>query len=539
VSRISASTRVDLQNVAEREVMRYAHDHALWHKHVHNVDLDAMQILKCVEMDEHLSTIDFSCRRTGKTTIKELYCLKFMATHSDQEEGIVAPREAQSLTNLGYHLEAIRRSDILTAYLAHKAGRSRLSDSSYEFCNRSKATAYGIMAQVDGGDLTIASLEEVDDMPPERLYSRFLLMLGSARRLGASADAVNKPQIRITGVYKGSDTLSGMVESGKYRCLPTIDVYLGMEMGILQRAFMEDMRDQLSPDEYLRQLLCRNVSARNFIWERWIRRALQIGLTAKLGLVEPMPGDRHKRRGLVSLGYDHSGHGEDPAASRSAVVVCEQVGNFVVFLYARAWPAGADDRAVKEDLISLWEYFRPDVAHGDAYGVGMLTELNDDLFLRNLTPVDRRAVGEGASTASTWSEWAFAPIRFEGMVKHQMASALRALFSNNRAALPYTDDQEPDELRAPAAYWMRQLQLQIGNIKASATSKAYSSYRMVQRKLGDDLFDAAMAAVWGVANQMAAPAPLQVLQVAQDRQTVLAGAGGGRLLPSDRIQGAA
>src|SRR5210317_1706675 len=126
MSRISAATRVQVQQVAEREVMRYAHDHALWHKHVHNVELDSMQVLKCVEMDEHPSTIDFSCRRTGKTTIKELYCLKFNATNSDQEEGIVAPREAQSLTNLDYHLEAIRRSEILTGYLAHKGGRARM-----------------------------------------------------------------------------------------------------------------------------------------------------------------------------------------------------------------------------------------------------------------------------------------------------------------------------------------------------------------------------------------------------------------------------
>ena len=118
--RISAVQRIRMQNVAEREIMRHATDHALWHKYVHNAELDPIQVLKCMEMDQHPNTIDFSSRRTGKTAIKELYELKKNATRSDQELGIVAPREAQSLVNLGYHLEAIRRSSILDAYVAHK-----------------------------------------------------------------------------------------------------------------------------------------------------------------------------------------------------------------------------------------------------------------------------------------------------------------------------------------------------------------------------------------------------------------------------------
>ncbi len=183
--RLSPHKRIEQRIIAETEVMRYADDHALWHKHVHNVDLDPMQILKCVEMDQNPNTIDFSCRRTGKTAIKELYLLKFNAVNADQELGIVAPREAQSLVNLGYHLDAIRRSPILDAWLNFKSGRKQFADTYYQFANRSKAQAYGIMAQVDGGDLTEASLEEVDDMPRERLFSRFLLMMGSTRRLGA------------------------------------------------------------------------------------------------------------------------------------------------------------------------------------------------------------------------------------------------------------------------------------------------------------------------------------------------------------------
>ncbi|MDT8372084.1 MAG: hypothetical protein RQ783_08880, partial [Gammaproteobacteria bacterium] len=227
--RISAAKRIQLTSVGEREVMRYQDDHALWHKHVHNVELDSMQVLKCLEMDTHPFTVDYSCRRTGKTAVKEMWNLKHNAINADQELGIVAPREAQSLVNLGYHLDAIRRSPILDSYLMYKSGRKQMSDTKYQFSNRSIAQGYGIMAQIDGGDLTLASIEEVDDLPADRLNSRFLLTMGSNRRLGASKDAVNDPIIRITGVFKGADTLTDMVKSGDYHVLPTVDAYLGME----------------------------------------------------------------------------------------------------------------------------------------------------------------------------------------------------------------------------------------------------------------------------------------------------------------------
>ncbi|PCS22587.1 hypothetical protein [Candidatus Enterovibrio escicola] len=128
-----------------------------------------------------------------------------------------------------------------------------MADTYYEFANHSKARAYGIMANVDGGDLTWASLEEVDDLDADRLFGRFLLIMGSSRRLGASKTSINKPQIRITGVFKGADTLSGLIDSGEYTCLPTVDCYLGIEFGILNEDFMLSMRKQLPENEYIRR----------------------------------------------------------------------------------------------------------------------------------------------------------------------------------------------------------------------------------------------------------------------------------------------
>lgn len=517
--RVTRAQRIQAQHVAEREVMRFAGDHALWHKHVHNVELDAVQVLKMIEMDEHPNTIDFSSRRTGKTAAKELYDLKHNACNADQELGIVAPREAQSLVNLNYHLEAIRRSPILPAFLDYRSGRAQFSDTYYRFANRSSAHAYGIMAQVDGGDLTVASLEEVDDMPKDRLYSRFLLMLGASRRLGASKESRNDPQIRITGVFKGADTLQGLIESGKYHLLPTVDAYLGIEMGILNEQFILDMRDQLTPDEYIRQLLCRNVSARNLIWEKYVRRAMQVGLQASIRVAAPLPGMQYKKRGLIALGYDHSGHGEDVHASRYACVVTELIGNFVCFVFAHTWAPGTDEQIVKNHLKTLWRYFRPDYAMGDAFGIGLITQLNDELFSEGLIDIDRNLIGEGQSTDSTWSEWAFAPTRFEGSKKHAMAQSLRALFHNGIAAIPYFEDYN---LKDDEFTGIRLLVRQLTNIRPETIKAAYQSYKMVNSKIGDDLFDAAMAAVWSLVVRGAAPAPAAILIRSTTRDALLA-----------------
>src|SRR3546814_2518067 len=82
----------------------------------------------------------------------------------------------------------------------------------------------------------------------------------------------------------------------------------------------------------------------------------------------------------------------------------------------------------------------PDFAIGDAFGIGMLTVLNDELFQQGLTQVDRRSIGDGDSTATTWREWAFVPMRFEGTVKHQLAQLVRTSFQGRHAVLRRSEE---------------------------------------------------------------------------------------------------
>ncbi len=512
--RVSAEQRRRSAIVAEDEILRFAGDHALWHKHVHNVTLDPVQVLKCIEMDQHRNTVDFSCRRTGKTFIKELYCLEQLACNPHEDEGIVAPRVQQSLTNLSYHTDAIRRSPMLSAFVATKNGRRQIKDTGYQFANGSSASAYGIMSQIDGDSITIASLEETDDMPYDRLTSRFLPMLGSTRRPGV--DHEMKPQVRITGVFKGADVLSSLMASGSYHTLPVVDVYLGKEMGIVGAQWADEMRAQNSEGEWIRQFLCKNIAAQNWIWEKHVRRAMAVGLQAGIERADPLPGARYKRRGLISFGYDHTGHGESGTASKSALVVMEQIGSFAVIIYCRTWSAGTDDRVIERDLAGLWDYFRPDYAMGDAYGVGMLTSLNDRLYAHGLTHIDRRTIGDGESTASTWGQWPFAPIRFEGQTKHSMASMLRTAFHHGQAAIPHFDEED----KTNNADWIA-LMRQLPNMKADPTKAGYSSFKMADPKIGDDLFDASCAAVWALVTRGTDEVPVVVGRRTQSREALM------------------
>jgi hypothetical protein len=341
-------------------------------------------------------------------------------------------------------------------------------------------------------------------------------VLGGAGRLGAPREASFKPSVRISGVFKGADTLQRMIDSGQYHVLPVVNVYLGIELGILNKEKVLSLREELPAPEWIRQYLCKNIAAMYHIHEHWVRRALTVGLKARLQIAEPLPGQRYKKRGLIAFGYDHTGHGESAMASKSALVVIEQIGNFTTFPYVRTWAAGTDDKVIELDLLGLWEYFRPDYAIGDAYGVGMLTSLNDRLYAKGLTEIDRRTIGEGQSTGSTWQAWAFAPLRFEGMVKHSMASALRSAFSNSQAAIPFFDT-DSTEAGPDWTAFVRQLV----NIKAEPTKASYASYRMVDPKIGDDLCDAAMAAIWAMVTRGVIDVPTVITTRIQTREQLL------------------
>jgi len=338
--RMTRSQRLEAQNVAEREIMRFADDRVLWFKHVLGIDIDPIQAVKMDLMDEHQFTVDYSCRRTRKTSAKELYNLFKLATEPDHELNIVAPRVDQAKDNIKYHLDGIRNSPILSAYIDYENGRRQIGQQNYRFANRSAARAFGIMSKLDGLNTTIADVEEADDLPDDRLWNIYMPTLGGTEQLFAkNRENKHPPVARFTGVLKGNELLAKLTRNPKFHLLPIVDVHLGLEMGLLARDWYDLQKQEMPRDDYLRQLCCVITESRNFIWERYIRAAMKRGgimqgleptVIDPLGHFEPLGVDS-----VVCFGWDAGGHGESDHASRYALEVVEHFRGKTYWRYGR------------------------------------------------------------------------------------------------------------------------------------------------------------------------------------------------------------
>lgn len=546
--RVTGAQRVKLANVAEREIMRHADDHALWFKHVLGVDLDPIQEIKMELMDKNPFTLDPSCRRTRKTSTKELYNLKKCATEPDHGLSILAPREDQAKTGLNYHLEGIRNSEILNAYIAIKEGKRRISDTSYTFHNGSTAQVFGMMSKMDGIDTTIASVDEVDDLIQERLWNRFMLTLGASQKLYQKRQGNINKTARFTGVFQGLDLMSNLcaksvhcdwnrklmphllralntdgngdeLEGYRFFCLPIIDVHLGLQFGTLDEATYQLSCQGLTEDQYKRAFLCIPTEGRNFFKERHLRMMQKRGLMAGLEPAPPIPGARYQKRGLVVICFDKGGHGESESASKNSAHVLEQWGNYTLWLWGKEWPADEDDKVIERELVDWWRYYRPDGGMGDAFGASLLADLNDILLSEGLIDTDRREFG--GSSASSWEHWAFAPQRMEGMQKHLMYTSLERGIRGGTFLTPLVSD---DRRHDPGYEVLARLIAQLGNIKSEKTRKAYDSYSAVKKQLGDDNPDAVAFGIWWLVNRGAIMPPAFVDSLATGREAVLSGA---------------
>lgn len=104
-----------------------------------------------------------------------------------------------------------------------------------------------------------------------------------------------------------------------------------------------------------------------------------------------------------------------------------------------------------------------------------------------------------------------------------MAQALRGVFHHGHAVIPYVEHLEPSglDIDSLAISDMKTFIKQLSNIKPEETSKSYSSYVMVLKKIGDDLFDAAMASVWALATRGQPKPNTAVMSSSRSREELL------------------
>lgn len=488
----SRTERVELANIAEREIQKHADDNVLWIKNILGIDLDPIQTLKMELMDEHFDTVDVSARRTRKTTAKELHTLKRLAVEPNHEHNVVAPKEDQSKESFKIIAEAVRRSPVLSAYLRWKDGKRQLSDMSLEFNNYSRSRCFGITSNLDGINSTIADVEECDDLDEDRLRDRFLLTRLGTETLFSQGTKTRK-SVRITGVYKGAGLLEKFANDENYFLLPTIDVWMGVAMGIIDRRAVETDMVGMTDDMILRSLLCKATSAKNFFHERHLRRMMTRGNMRDLSPAVPMPGEIYKPRAANSvrgLFLDIGGHGESDHPSRYAATALEFLDNNVFWLYGRDWEATTSKELIVTDMVDLWDYFRPSekICYGDAYGAAIISDICDALFERGLVRINRRHFA--GSSATAWANWPMIPIRMDGFMKHAAYTYAQQWIHSGRVFAPLVTDQNRLE---PEYAALEKTIEQLKNIRSKKTSHNYDSYQMVKKAIGDDYAD-----TWGL-----------------------------------------
>jgi len=527
--RVSAPQRLQTAIVAEKELFRYKDNNALWFKHVLGIDLDPLQILRMEMLDKEKTTVAWDARRMRKSTTHFLHALKALVIKAHSEGCAVTPRQAQADKNVReYMTDQIRGSEILDSYIGYRGGRKQLTDTSFTFANKSLMWTAGVMGEVDGSGVTYFLLDEIEDMDYDRLVEKFLPMLGQTQKLGSTE--VADRQLRALGVIKGSGIRKVFLDEGFYPLTQPGypngviigGVDMGIAMGILDADWLEMQKRLMSPEAWAMQMECREIESKNTVQTRWIRAAMNLGLrmseATDIGKpVQPMPGVEYKKRGLVAFGYDHLGHGENPEASKSVLVVSEMVGDYVWFPFVKIWPAWCDESIIKNDLVAFWRYFRPDSAAGDAFGIGLLTDVNKILYRERLTSIDISEIHDGKSSESTWPDWPFSPIRFLGGLKHQMASALANVFRNHKAILPWFDESEEPEPGLEEDF--RTVISQLGNVRAEPAKNGglYPSYKIDDKSIGDDGFDAAMASVFKLAGRIF-QMPTEIVTINRPRQ---------------------
>lgn len=492
--------RIKLANVAEREIMRFKGNNALWLKHILDIVPDEIQDGKMALMDEHLNTVDYSARRTRKTSAKELHNLIRTATESGHALNIIAPKHDQAKNSFGYIEEAVRRSPILNAFIRWKDGKKQLSTTGLEFVNGSKIHTYGITSNLDGIDSTIADVEEVDDLDEDRLRDRFLLTRLGTETLFNQGDKREK-SVRITGVFKGAGLIDKFIDDKSYYTLPAIDVWTGVAMGIINQEAVETDMDGMNDDQISRSLLCIRTSNKNFFHEKYVHRMMVRGNMKNLKIVEPVPGEIYEPRSpdsAIGIGYDAGGHGESDHPSRHACTVHEYHQGVSHYLYGREWDATADKSQVIADMVDIWAYFRPNekLAYGDAYGVATISDICDALWDLRLVKINRRDFP--GSSASTWEKWPFKPVRMEGFLKHAAFTYAQQEIHGGRVFAPLVDE---DNRKDPEYATLERYTEQLKNIKSVTVKKIYNSYQMIKKAIGDDFVDASVLYFYGIGTQ--------------------------------------
>lgn len=117
--------------------------------------------------------------------------------------------------------------------------------------------------------------------------------------------------------------------------------------------------------------------------------------------------------------------------------------------------------------------------------------VNDDFYVKGLVDVNCEVIDDGNSMVFVWVQWFFVLMCFEGMMKYVMVSVVCELYYYGCVVLFYVDiGFVGEDLEWFVFVW------QMGNMKVVLMKVSYSSFQMVDIKIGDDFFDVKCVVVY-------------------------------------------
>lgn len=464
-------------SAAEEEIVKYKGNHALWHKHVCNIDLRVNQLLWMEQLDKHPRTLTVAPPRTGKTYAVEMHGLEETACNPWEDYRIFAPAVHQASQALKYHIDGIIGSPILQAYIEKRIGRRQLGTTGYAFLNGSNAAIYGQTSKLDGVNATIIRGEEFDDMDME-LWKNRILPRGMAKNRNGLPT-----RIRITGVIQGKENLYSLETDPNYFSTDKIDIYDAQALEIIDSDYVNILRDTLTDDQWLRISLVKYVESRNFFWSTYIRRMQKKGQAYGAEPVIPTAGGCYESEGTVGCGLDMGGQGETSTSSKYSIHFVEKIGSMKRWLYGEEFEPTANPKEIRKRVVALWEFFLPTGGYADAFDSNLVADIVDDLYDEGIISYNRERE-HPENKSENWKHWPLQPIRFHGSAKHTMFKGLQNDIHQEMMIAPMVirGDERYDVLDKT----VRQLE----NIRAKKGGAAYLLYEMIKLIVGDDNVDA-------------------------------------------------
>ncbi len=487
---------IQVRSRAEEEIQRYPDD-LRWLKHVCNFTARPQQLMYMAQMDEHPFMSIVAMQRTGKSVSIQGKNVKWGATNQQEDIRYFAPAVYQARKNLKESIDLILRSPILLAYIETRLGRRQISATGFTFQNGSNGEAFGQESNLDGVNATIMHLDEFDDMDMEVVKNRIL-----PRGSGTNANGM-PTRVVITGtIQEEQGNLYTISKDPTFFKPPMFTIYHALEAGLIDEAFFNLLKEQLTPDEWLRIALCMYKGGRQFFPNKALRRMQARGTEMLCAVQEPELGKEYETEGTVSFGLDMGAQGTQATSSKYSLTVTERVGLWKRWIYGREWLPTTDPKVIKRDIVELWSYFHPIGGFGDAFDSNLIADINDMLYAEGLTRYSRQREGTEENTQANWDKWPLQPIRFTGYQKHWMFKTIRDDIVEGRYFTPLSEiaaDDRWDPSKAarftdPAAgeKALAKYIVQCKNMRAErAPAGQYYLYSMIKPRLGDDNVDSA------------------------------------------------